>query len=384
MEFEFATAARIIFGEGKVKALRDIAPTFGRKAFVITGKDEQRASAVFQQLKDAQIEYRSFSNSGEPTVEAVRAAVEKAKRERCDFVISIGGGSVIDTGKAVAAMMRNKGKLEDYLEVVGNGQKIANRTAPHVALPTTAGTGAEVTRNAVLKVPEKKVKVSMRSPFMLPTVALVDPELTYSMPPEVTASTGLDALTQLLEAYTSKKANPLTDGICREGLKRAARSLRRAYEDGDNKEARQDMAVASLFGGLALANAKLGAVHGFAGPLGGEIEAPHGVICARLLAFVFVANVKALEGRAKQPYLLKRFDEIAEILTEQAGAKAQDAVSWIQQLCEALAVPGLRKYGLQEDDIKRIADKAKQASSMKGNPIELADDELAGILRKGL
>ncbi|MHC4843264.1 MAG: iron-containing alcohol dehydrogenase, partial [Planctomycetota bacterium] len=215
-------------------------------------------------------------------VDIVKAAVGAAKNQRCDFVIGIGGGSVVDTGKGVAAMVMKEGELEDYLEVVGRGQKIKNRTAPYVAIPTTAGTGAEVTRNAVIKVPDKKVKVSMRSPLMLPEVALVDSELTYSMPPEVTASTGLDALTQLMEVYVSNKANPLTDGICREGLIRAGRSLQKAYEDGSNREAREDMAMASLFGGLALANAKLGAVHGFAGPLGGEIEAPHGVICAML------------------------------------------------------------------------------------------------------
>ncbi|MHC5076757.1 MAG: iron-containing alcohol dehydrogenase, partial [Planctomycetota bacterium] len=278
----------------------------------------------------------------------------------------------------------NEGELEDYLEVIGRGQKIQNRTAPYVAIPTTAGTGAEVTRNAVIKVPDKKVKVSMRSPLMLPEVALVDSELTYSMPPEVTASTGLDALTQLMEVYVSNKANPLTDGICREGLIRAGRSLQKAYEDGSNREAREDMAMASLFGGLALANAKLGAVHGFAGPLGGEIEAPHGVICARLLPFVLEANVKALQSRGENSVLLVRFDEIAEFLVGKTGTKAEDTVKWIQELCKVLNVPGLRECGLQEEDIGRIAEKAKGASSMKGNPIKLTDEDLVWILRKGL
>jgi alcohol dehydrogenase class IV len=384
MEFEFATATRIIFGEGKVKEVCDIAAEMGKRVLVITGKSKERAGVVFEQLKEAGIVNFSFQVGREPTAEIVKTAVKGAKKVRADMVIGIGGGSVIDTGKAAAAMLTNKGELEDYLEVVGKGRKIANRAAPYIAIPTTAGTGAEVTRNAVISVPEKKVKVSMRSPLMLPWVALVDPELTYSMPHKVTASTGLDALTQLLEAYVSNKANPMTDGICREGLRRAGRSLRKAYEDGSDKEAREDMALASLFGGLALANAKLGAVHGFAGPLGGEIEAPHGVICARLLGFVFEANVKALQSRGGNSVSLERFDEIGDFLTGKPEAKAEDVVRWIQEICKEMAIPGLREYGLQEDDIERVAEKARHSSSMKGNPIELTDEELGEILNKGL
>ena len=172
-------------------------------------------------------------------------------------------------------------------------------------MPTTAGTGAEVTYNAVLGVPDQQVKVSMRSPLMLPRWAIVDPLLTHSMPPELTASTGLDALTQLIEAFVSNKANPLTDGVCREGLQRAGRSLRRAFEDGDDADAREDMSLASLFSGMALANAKLGAVHGFAGPLGGMTTAPHGVICGKLLPYVMQANVRALaepSRRIRRPW----------------------------------------------------------------------------------
>ncbi|GAJ06279.1 unnamed protein product, partial [marine sediment metagenome] len=218
---------------------------------------------------------------------------------------------------------------------------------PHIAIPTTAGTGAEVTRNAVLGVPDHQVKVSMRSPLLLPRLAMVDPVLTYSMPPAVTAGTGLDALTQLMEVYVSNKANALTDGICREGLRRAGRSLRQAYENGNNRAAREDMAIASLFGGLGLANAKLGAVHGFAGPLGGMISAPHGVICARLLPFVCEANVQALQRRAAPAVLLRksevagvalaRYDEIAQLLTGTATAQAVDGVRWVQEQLGPLA-----------------------------------------------
>jgi alcohol dehydrogenase class IV len=304
------------------------------------------------------------------------------KGRQCDVVIGIGGGSVLDSGKAVAAMLTNPGRLEDYLEVVGRGEPLTKSAAPYIAIPTTAGTGAEVTRNAVLAVPDHKVKVSMRSPLMLPRVAIVDPELTYSMPPRLTASTGLDALTQLLEAYVSNKANPLTDGICTEGLRRAARSLRAVYEDGSNRQAREDMSVASLFGGLALANAKLGAVHGFAGPLGGMIRARHGVICARLLSYVVQTNVQALANRAPDSPALKRFDELARIVTRRANAKAADGVTWVQDLCLALEAPSLSEFGLTRQDLPTVVAKAQKSSSMKGNPITLTDEELMGILTK--
>jgi len=217
---------------------------------------------------------------------------------------------------------------------------------------------------------------------MLPYAAVVDPELTYSMPPSITASTGLDALTQLIEVYVSNKANPLTDGICREGLVRAGRSLRKAFEDGDNSAAREDMSLASLFGGLGLANAKLGAVHGFAGPLGGMIGAPHGVICASLLPFVMEANVRAIGNRGKDPAVLRRFDEVSQLLTGNTGAKAADGVVWIQNLCSALEVPSLADFGLAQEQFAMAVEKSQKSSSMKGNPIELTGEELLDILQK--
>jgi alcohol dehydrogenase class IV len=331
-------------------------------------------------LKGRNVGYVTFNVPTEPTTTMVDSAVEQARRAQSDMVISFGGGSAMDTGKAVAAMLTNRGQLEDYLEVVGRGRPLANRAAAHIAVPTTAGTGAEVTRNAVLGVPERGVKVSMRSDLMLPWLAVVDPELTYSMPRDVTASTGLDALTQLMEAYVSNKANPMTDAICREGLARVGRSLRQAYRDGNNLPAREDMALASLFSGLALANAKLGAVHGFAGPLGGMISASHGVICARLLPIVCRVNVRALQSRATDSAALARYDEIARVLTGKAAAQAAEGVAWLQDLCAELKVPPLGQFGLREQDFPMVVEKAKKSSSMKGNPIELTDDELMEIL----
>jgi len=381
MRFEFATATRIIFGPGTISEAALLSGEFGKRAFVVTGSTNHRAQPLLRLLGKQGIDLATFNVSGEPTTTIATAAIQAARQGRCNIVISIGGGSVLDTGKVVAVMLTNSGRLEDYLEVVGAGKPLSQNAVPHIAIPTTAGTGAEVTHNAVLSVPEHMVKVSMRSPFMLPRLAVVDPLLTHSMPPSITAGAGLDALTQLLEVYVSGNANPLTDGICREGLIRARRSLRRAYEDGKDHIAREDMALASLFSGLGLANARLGAVHGFAGPLGGMYPAPHGVICARLLPFVMEANVHALRQRDPASLALAKYDEAARLLTGSSLARAADAVAWVRELCLALKVPSLAQFGLKQQDFETIATKAKKSSSMKGNPIELTDAELLDVIR---
>ena len=384
MRFEFSTAHRIIFGPGVAEQIPELVAGCGERAFLVLGGTPGRFGRIAEQIASRGVACESFSVSGEPTTDMVRAAVASAREAEAQVVVAIGGGSVLDAGKAVAALLTNEGELLDYLEVVGKGRPLRNQAAPCIAAPTTAGTGAEVTYNAVLSVPEQHVKVSMRSPLMLPRWAVADPLLTHSMPPALTASTGLDALTQLIEAFVSNKANALTDGVCREGVQRAGRSLRRVFEDGRNAEAREDMAIASLFSGMALANAKLGAVHGFAGPLGGMTDSPHGVICGKLLPYVMEANVRAIQARAAHSPALVRFDEVGCILTDRDNAKASDAVAWIRQTCDLLRLPGLRKYGLREDDFPKVVAKAGKASSMKGNPIELHDDELAEILRQAI
>ena len=383
MRFEFATATRIIFGDGTIQQVPPLAAEMGSCAFVVTGRTRQRAKPLLEQLSKHGIKCVTFSVPGEPTTTIAKAAVLQARQAKSDLVIGIGGGSALDTAKVVAAMLTNSGQLEDYLEVVGRGKPLTQRPAPYIAIPTTAGAGAEVTHNAVLGVPEHRRKVSMRSPLMLPHLAVVDPVLTYSMPPSITASTGLDALTQLMEVYVSNKANLLTDGICREGLKRAGRSLQQAYQDGSNRTAREDMAIASLFSGLALANAKLGAVHGLSGPLGGMISAPHGVICARILPLVCEANVQALQRRAASSPALARYDEVAQLLTGMATAQAIDGLAWVQELCAALKTPPLAEFALKEQDFQTVVAKSRKSSSMKGNPVTLTDDELMEILKKG-
>ena len=380
MRFEFATATRIIFGARTLNQIGPLAAEMGRRALVVTSREGAHELPLIDFLETEGIATVVYSIVGEPTVVAVQEGAQRAQQAACDMVIAIGGGSVMDTGKAIAALITNSGDLLDYLEVIGRGKSLTRLSAPYIAVPTTAGTGAEVTRNAVLASPEHRVKVSLRSPLMLPRLALVDPELTYSLPPEVTASTGLDALTQVVEPFVSIRANPLTDALCREGMQCTARSLRRAYEQGDDAPAREDMSLASLMGGLALANAGLGAVHGFAGVIGGMYPAPHGAVCARLLPHVMEINLRALEERMPESDALHRYDQLAQILTGDDEASALDGVTWVRELSEALHIPSLASYGMAQDDWSVVIEKSAVASSMKANPIRLTADEMREIL----
>lgn len=384
MNFEFAAATRILFGPGEVKKIGALAVEMGRRVLLVTGVDGKCTAALEALLAAVGLESIVCTVEGEPTVAVVQAWVVQALEANVDLVIGLGGGSALDTGKAVAALSANPGEVIDYLEVVGKGQPLKKPSLSYIAIPTTAGTGSEVTRNAVLGVPERRVKVSLRSPMMLPRLALVDPELTYSLPPAVTASTGLDALTQVIEPFVSNRANPLTDAVCREGIQRAAGALRRVYQNGEDAAARQDMCLTSLFGGLALANARLGAVHGFAGPLGGMFPAPHGVICARLLPFVMQANVRALVERAPQHPALGRYAEVAQWLTGDPQAQAMDGVNWVQTLCQDLKIPSLSQYGLKIDDLPELIENSARASSMQGNPVQLTEKEMRKILEQAL
>ena len=385
MPFEFATVARIIFGDNCSAQLPQLARDRGRHALLVTDSFQPPSvSDLIATLQEADFAFTRFSVSGEPSVEMIDEAKDIALSAGCDTVISIGGGSVIDSGKASAALIPNDGAVIDYLEVIGAGRKLVAAPLPFIALPTTAGTGAEVTKNAVLGSKQHRVKVSLRDNRMLADIALVDPRLTHSMPPAVTASTGMDALTQVLEPFVSHLASPLTDGFSREGLRRAGRSLRRVYAEPTDAAARADMALTSLLGGLALANAKLGAVHGFAGVLGGMYGAPHGAICAALLPAVIEANIKALIDRGVDSPALSRYDQAAQLLLDAPSAQAQDAINWIGETRRYLGIPGLNNYGVKAEDFDEIVAKSSVSSSMKGNPIELSAEELATILHAAL
>lgn len=379
MRFEFATATRIIFGEGTASTLPELIRTFGTRPMVVTGGSIERATSLISAL-DAE----TFAIPTEPTIELVREGALLAQRAGCDVIISIGGGSAIDAGKAIAAIATNGGDPLEFLEVVGRGRAIAVAPLPFIAVPTTAGTGSEVTRNAVLGSTEHGVKASLRSPLMLPRVAVVDPELTYALSPVVTASTGLDALTQLIEPYVSARANPMVDAICIDGIRRVAGALRRVYHDGMDLEARRDMSLGSLFGGLALANAGLGVVHGFAAPLGGSFKAPHGALCAAVLPHGMAVNIAALCARAPQNPALDRYVAIARLLTGQSDAQAEDGIQWVRALCLELNVPALRAWGVNETDLAGVVGKAAHASSMQANPIPLTREELLAVLTAAL
>jgi alcohol dehydrogenase class IV len=379
--FEFATAGKILAGAGRAAELPGVVAGLGSRVLVCTGADPARHGGLLAGLgRPAAV----FAVSAEPTVELARAGVAAAREHGADVVAAVGGGSVLDLGKAVAMLLGNGGDPLDYLEVIGSGRKIAQPSVPCVAVPTTAGTGAEVTANAVLASPAHGLKASLRSPLMIPRVALVDPELTLSCPPRVTAASGLDALTQCLEPFVSVRANPLTDGLAREGLRRAAAGLRAAHADGSDLGAREDMAMCSLLGGIALANAKLGAVHGLAGVIGGTADVPHGMACAALLAPVIEANVRALRSGPRGGPALDRYAEAARLLTGRPAASIDDGLAWIRETVSLLAVPGLAAFGIGPEHADDIAAKAARSSSMQGNPVALTHRDLCAIVLQAL
>jgi len=375
--FEFATAGRIMAGAGRAAELPGVLAGLGSRVLACTGANPARHADLLAGLG---LPAATFPVAGEPTVELARAGVGAAREHGADVIAAIGGGSVIDTAKAVAMLLGNGGDPLDYLEVIGAGRPITQPAVPCVAVPTTAGTGAEVTANAVLAAPEHRIKASLRSPLLIPRVALVDPQLTVSCPAPVTAASGLDALTQCLEPFVSVRANPLTDGLAREGLRRAAAGLRAAYTDGTDLAARTDMALCSLLGGMALANAKLGAVHGLAGVIGGTADVPHGFACAAVLPAVVEANMRALRSAPDGGWALDRYAESARLLTGDPSASIEDGLAWIRDTIRLLAVPGLATFGIEPAQAAEIAAAAARSSSMQGNPVPLPESTLRDIV----
>jgi len=397
MTFEFTTAGRILFGPGVVRQVPETLRTWGQRFLVVSGRSAERVRPLVLAIEEAGLAPRLFNVPGEPTVDDVELGRRLGREQMVEGVVAIGGGSAIDAGKAIAALIPNPGELCDYLEVIGQGRAFTKPPLPFAAIPTTAGTGAEATRNAVLSSTRHRLKVSLRGPSLLPRLAAIDPELSYGLPPGPTAATGLDALTQLIEAFLSCRANPMTDAVCREGMSRVARSLRRAYTTGmrltscgdtsltdQEKGARGDMALAALCSGVALANAGLGAAHGLAGPIGGRLAAPHGAVCAALLPHVLEVNLHALGIRAPGSPFLDRFDEVARLLTGAASARAEDGLEWVRSTCRELRIPGLATYGVTSEHVGEIVADAARSSSMRGNPLPLTPDETAGILTRAL
>ena len=375
--FELAAPGRIVFGAGVIAQAGPALAALGTKrVLIVTGRDVQRSEGFRAGLNLPAVTYAIPS---EPTLDMVNEGRALAVSERCDAVVAFGGGSAIDAGKAIAALAGNDGDLLDYMEIVGKAQPLPRAGLPCIAIPTTAGTGAEVTKNSVLASPEAKVKASLRSPHLLPVLSLVDPELLDGIPRPVLATTGMDALSHLLESFVSIRANAFTLALAKEGMVRLARSLRPAFEQGLTAERCDDLAIASLFGGLCLANSGLGAVHGFAAPLGGMWKAPHGAVCAALLPAVMRANIAALAQRDPHNPVIGRYRELNGLL-----AAGGDAVTWTAALALDLGIPKLAALGVRPEDVPLLVEKAKIASSMRGNPIVLTDQELTTVVHESL
>ena len=380
MNFEFMTSEQIIFGIGAINQIGELSRSLGSKVLIICGGGSVDLEILVSQMKGIDVDYETFHVTKEPNIQTIEAGLALSKLTKCKFVIGFGGGSVIDAAKAIAVLMTNNGSLLDYLEVIGQGKPITQKPAEVIAVPTTAGTGTEVTKNAVISSPEHKLKVSLRSPMMIPKIALVDPELSISMPKAITASTGMDALTQLIEAYVSKRANPMTDSFIREGINRAARSLRIAYNQPENIKAREDMSLASLFGGIALTNAGLGAVHGFAAVIGGMFDAPHGEVCASLLPAVLHENIAAIKETDQSSAYLVKISEIAKLLLQNEQASNEDCIKILEELKSEFEIRKLSDFGVTARDYPVIVENARKSSSMQKNPIDLTEYRLYSIL----
>jgi alcohol dehydrogenase class IV len=384
VRFDLAVPADVRFGAGRVSEVPEALAGLGAsRVLVVTGRTTSRADGIRSALTEAGISTIAFGVATEPSIERVRAAMALLAEASCDAVLGFGGGSPLDVAKAAAVLATSGTGPLEHLEVIGAGRPIDRPGLPCVAVPTTAGTGSEVTRNSVLS--GGGVKASLRSPLMLPKVAVVDPDLLVGLPSATIAASGMDALSQLIEPLLSQRANPFSDALARDGMRRSARSLRRAYEEGmEDPEVREDLALASLFGGMCLANSGLGAVHGIAAAAGARLSAPHGAVCAAVLAAAMEVNLRALRERAPEHPALLRMAEVATLLTVHPDKTPEHAIGWLQEVTAALSIPGLASYRLSEDEIPAIVTAAQKASSMRGNPIELSDSEVTEIVTGSL
>jgi len=392
MEFQFATTSLIVFGEGTLDQIGSHAARFGTRACLVTGRHGLEATGTIERamrlLAASHVSAIRQVVDAEPDSARVDACCRAARAAGCEVVIGLGGGSVLDTAKAVAALLTNGGEAIDYLEVVGRGKQLAAPAAPCIAVPSTAGTGAEVTRNSVITDLESGTKASMRHECLLPRVALLDPTLTHSMPPEVTAATGLDALIQLIEPYVSNRAHPMIDALALPAIGRAWRALPRAHADGGDAEARADMMLAANWSGMALTHRGLGAAHAFAGPLGGAYPIAHGMACAVTMPHVMAANLHAAEHAATGEETIRRYADVAVAMGLAARPRALDTAragaDAMLEMCRRLRVPSLRSVGVTREAIPDLVLRAKRTSSIKANPVPLDDEALAHILEQAM
>ncbi len=376
MAFQFATAGDIRFGRGTADGAAKAAQAFGTRVLVVHGRSSGRAQWLIDALNAQGSTIATVSTATEPDLEQVDSAAAKARAFGAQVVVALGGGSVIDLGKAVAALAPADGPALRYLEVVGDGQPLPANPLPMIAVPTTAGTGAEVTKNAVISVPAHRQKVSLRDARMIPDIAIVDPALTDGAPGMVTFSSGLDAVTQVIEPFLSSRASALTNALCVDAIPRGLGAMARLSR-GEDPGARDDIALTSLLGGMALANAGLGAVHGLAGVIGGRTDAPHGAVCAALLPAVLDFNARHV---AANSVASQRIEQVFGWIAAALGGTAANVPDTLAGFVRRVGVPTLDGLGLRREDFDAIATAARSASSSRTNPVPPDDVDFHAIL----
>ena len=380
---EFYAPGKIIFGPGSLNQIGAEAKRLGNKVLVVLGRSAMRKSGVLDRLThlliENNLEYVIYENvPSDPTVEIIDTGTGLARKEKCNLIIALGGGSVLDAGKAISAMVTNEGSVADYQEIEGKGRKFQHKPTPFIAIPTTSGTGSEATKNAVITNTEFSLKKSIRDPWLIPEVALVDPELTLSLPPHITAVCGGDALTQCVEAYLGKKSQEITDALALHAIGLIGKSLVKAVKEGKNLEARKDMAMAALLSGLCLSNSGLGAAHALSHPLGVYYKIPHGLSCAVLLPYVMEYNL---------PIVTEKLAKIAECLGENISSlseteAAHRAVEKIKEILSQVGIKcNLSEWGIKKEDFPKLIKGAK-GGSLNNNPRDTSDEDLIELLYK--
>src|SRR5665647_241038 len=384
--FQFSRLPRIYFKNGIINELASMAHLYGRKIILVTGKNSflssRQAERLFHEFDKSGTGYHVLSVPGEPSPDIIDKAVRKFSNEEINLVIGIGGGSVLDAGKAISAMLYRSESVVEFLEGIGNKEHPGTKL-PYIAIPTTAGTGSEATKNAVIsRIGKNGFKKSLRHNNFVPDIALVDPELTLHCPKDITASSGMDCFTQLVEAYLSDKSNDYTDALAIEGLKAIKPSLIRSYNNGEDIEARTGMSFAALTSGICLANAGLGVVHGFASSIGGMFDIPHGLICGTLMAKSNEINIRELRKNDKNHVALKKYAILGKLFIDKSGHSevyyTDGFVNYLHNLTNDLQLPGLRKSGLDEEKVSIVC----SMTEIKNNPVKLAFENLVEILLK--
>jgi alcohol dehydrogenase class IV len=386
--FQFARIPKIYFRTGMIADLPGIIKSYGTRVILVTGRNSfpqsPHAGKLFDGFEREGIKYHITAIYGEPSPDIIDKDVRRLNDKEIDLVVGIGGGSVLDAGKAISAMLYKSESVKDYLEGIGTKEHPGTKL-PFIAIPTTSGTGSEATKNAVIsQIGQSGFKRSLRHDNFVPEIALIDPELTLHCPKDITAASGMDCFTQLLEAYLSDKSGEYTDALATEGLRAIKSSLIRVFTNGEDIEARANMSFAALTSGICLANAGLGVVHGFASSIGGMFSIPHGLVCGTLMAASNEINIRELRKNQSNPSALKKYSFLGKLFLNERGKSdnyyIDGFIGYLYNLTLELKLPGLRKYGIDEKDIRLIC----EVTENKNNPVKLAMKDMTEILHSRL